>query len=434
MRIAFLFSLILTLAFSPAQDSPTPSPSAQPLRTVSLRFALPPLEGTISLGIYNHDGKLVRTLHREDAISEFTAGHDALETVWDGTDDEGNPLPNGKYAGRGYVVGGLKVEGVDYFFNDWVTDENSPHIQRVENFTWDSGEQLILLVTLAGDKTEVIRCNSSTGGTLNDPGLQSKAVDFHEFVSPERLGVRVEKDRLSLLTSQDWQVVAWPNLNKPKEAALGKDGSVWVIDQVGRDFSETELQEFSAKGEFLRNMTFAPGEPQPRIVRAATMSDQIYLLEQNAALQRLRGLTLIATKKDEAQRPVSDWKVDFEKKIIAHQNFALENGKPVAVGSVPPSSPQKIVQQLRPDPLQNDKPGKAELAVGVDADGSFLKTGDGLPLRTISETPNLTRTLLARPNKNTLDVFQDDGAVVEQYRVSNLEQMIAFDCGDFELK
>jgi hypothetical protein len=42
--------------------------------------------------------------------------------------------------------------------------------------------------------------------------------------------------------------------------------------------------------------------------------------------------------------------------------------------------------------------------------------------------------LLARPNKNTLDVFQDDGAVVEQYRVSNLEQMIAFDCGDFELK
>ena len=162
-----------------------------------------------------------------------------------------------------------------------------------------------------------------------------RAVDFHEFVSPERLGVRVEKDRLSLLTSQDWQVVAWPNLNKPKEAALGKDGSVWVIDQVGRDFSETELQEFSAKGEFLRNMTFAPGEPQPRIVRAATMSDQIYLLEQNAALQRLRGLTLVATKKDEAQRPVSDWKVDFEKKIIAHQNFALENGKPVAAGSRP---------------------------------------------------------------------------------------------------
>ena len=85
MRIAILFSLILALVSSQAQDSPTPSPSAPPLRTVSLRFALPPLEGSISLGIYDHDGKLVRTLHREDAISEFTAGHDALETVWDGT-------------------------------------------------------------------------------------------------------------------------------------------------------------------------------------------------------------------------------------------------------------------------------------------------------------------------------------------------------------
>ena len=84
--------------------------------------------------------------------------------------------------------------------------------------------------------------------------------------------------------------------------------------------------------------------------------------------------------------------------------------------------------------MQNDKPGKVELAVGLDADGSFLKTADGLPLRTISDTPNLTRALLARPNENTLDVFQDDGAVVEQFRVSNLEQMIAFDCGDFELK
>ena len=76
-------------------------------------------------------GKLVRVLHREDAIAEFTAGNDALETVWDGNDDDGNPLPNGKYSARGYVVGDLKVEGIDYFFNDWVTDEKSPHIRRL---------------------------------------------------------------------------------------------------------------------------------------------------------------------------------------------------------------------------------------------------------------------------------------------------------------
>ena len=75
-----------------------------------------------------------------------------------------------------------------------------------------------------------------------------------------------------------------------------------------------------------------------------------------------------------------------------------------------------------------------DLAVDKDADGSYLKTTDGLPLRTISDTPNLTRTLLAPHGEKPLDVFQDDGAVVEQYRVSGLDQMMAFDCGDFELK
>ncbi len=84
--------------------------------------------------------------------------------------------------------------------------------------------------------------------------------------------------------------------------------------------------------------------------------------------------------------------------------------------------------------MQHDEPGKIELAVGFDADGSFLKTADGLPLRTISDTVNLVRTLPARQGDDALDVFQDDGAVVEQFRISNLTEMIAFDCGDFELK
>ena len=96
----------------------------------------------------------------------------------------------------------------------------------------------------------------------------------------------------------------------------------------------------------------------------------------------------------------------------------------------PPTWPQK----LQPSPLERDQPGKVTLAVGFDEDGSFLKTADGLPLRTISDTPHLSRILLARQSENAVDVFQDDGAVVEQFRVNHLEQMLAFDCGEFELK
>ena len=152
------------MATAQAQESstPTPTPSLPASRNILLRFALPPLEGTISLGIYDHAGNLVRVLHREDAISEFTAGHDALETVWDGNDEEGNPMPNGKYSARGYVVGDLKVEGIDYFFNDWVTDEKSPHILRLSQLWMENGELRADAEIAGGKKAEFI-CDQTTG-------------------------------------------------------------------------------------------------------------------------------------------------------------------------------------------------------------------------------------------------------------------------------
>ncbi len=171
MRIAVVF-LVLGLATAVAQESPSPTPATvTPVNAaapqVALRFALPPMEGTISLGIYDHDGKLVRMLHREDAISEFTAGQDALETVWDGNDDEGNPLPNGKYGARGYVVGDLKVEGIDYFFNDWVTDDKSPHIRHLWQLGMENGELRVNAELADGKKTTFI-CDQSTGAITRE--------------------------------------------------------------------------------------------------------------------------------------------------------------------------------------------------------------------------------------------------------------------------
>jgi hypothetical protein len=209
MRIAILFCSILALVSSQAQESPTPSPSpspaAPPLRSVPLRFALPPMDGTISLGIYEHGGKLVRVLHREDAISEFTAGHDALETVWDGNGENGNPLPNGKYSARGYVVGDLKVEGIDYFFNDWVTDDKSPHIRHLWQLWMDSGELRVNADLAGGMKTTFI-CDQSTG-------VMTREI-------PARFGVHCG------------DIPALPNLVSPIDCAAG-NGTTWCVDTVG---------------------------------------------------------------------------------------------------------------------------------------------------------------------------------------------------------
>ena len=205
-----------------ATPSPTPeqTPSAPPTRTVRLSFVPPPLEGTISLGIYDGSGKLVRVLHQEAELNEFTIGADALVTQWDGKNDDGANLPAGKYHARGYLVGHFTVEDL---------------------------------------------------GQASFPAMENNAI---------------------------------PN----------------------------------------------------------------------------------------------------------------------------------VKVKLIPNPLRNDRRSIVDLGIGFDNDGSYLKTIDDLPLFTVSETRNLIRALITKKSEKSVDVWQDDGAAVHQFRVSNVDQMMAFDCGEFDLK
>lgn len=114
-----IVALVLGLTTALAQESPTPSPTATAsptaspaARSVRISFVPPPLEGTISLGIYDHEGKLVRVLVDQGSVDEFDVGADALNAKWDGKDDHDQDLPAAKYHARGYMVGSLKVEDV----------------------------------------------------------------------------------------------------------------------------------------------------------------------------------------------------------------------------------------------------------------------------------------------------------------------------------
>jgi hypothetical protein len=200
--------------------APEQTPSASPARTVRISFVPPPLEGTIDFGIYDNNAKLVRVLHQEAELNEFAIGADALVTQWDGKNDDGADLPAGKYRGRGYLVGSLKVED---------------------------------------------------------------------------------------------------------------------LGQIA--------------------------EPPP----------------QNS-----------------------------------------------------PGASVKV--KLMPNPLANDKRSVIDVAAGFDGDGSYLKTGDGLPLFTVSEAPNLVRVFVAKAGDKSVDLWQDDGAGFHRFRISNIHKMMAFDCGEFELK
>jgi len=231
LRLAILTSLG-AICFAVAQDSPAPaetgsptpeqtplpSPSASTARTVQLRFVPPPMEGTISLGIFDSNDKLARVLHREAKVDNFTIDENALKTTWDGKSDTGEDLLPGRYRARGYMLARPKVEDV---------------------------------------------------------------------------------------------------------------------------------------------------------------------------------------------------------------------GK---VESPPDGAADHISVKLVTNPLVSDTRSVADLGVGFDSNGSFFKTMDGLPLATISQTPNVVRVLITKNGETSADVWQEDGSSIEHLRVSNIDKMMAFDCGFFELK
>jgi hypothetical protein len=99
----------LSVAPSPITEQTPPRLVA---RSVRISFVPPPLDGTISVGIYDRTGKLVRVLHQQANLSEFTIGADALVTQWDGKNDNEEDVPGGRYRARGYAVGNLRIEAL----------------------------------------------------------------------------------------------------------------------------------------------------------------------------------------------------------------------------------------------------------------------------------------------------------------------------------
>src|SRR5262249_14210697 len=95
--------------------------------------------------------------------------------------------------------------------------------------------------------------------------------------------------------------------------------------------------------------------------------------------------------------------------------------------SPPPPETEANVAKVRlaRNHLRKDKRPVVELGIGFNGDGSYLKASDGLPLFKLSETPNVTRAGIAAKSEDAVDIWQDDGTSVHQFRISNVDQMMA---------
>jgi hypothetical protein len=146
------------MASSPPAESTsaaTATPTSAQARSVRISFLPPPLDGTISLGIYDSTGKLVRVLHQQAPLDAFTLGADALVTQWDGKDDDGQDLPPGRYRGRGYLVGMIQVENVPDDPAESVTPANQTKVTiKLVTNPLMKNERPIVELTVGFDDTD----------------------------------------------------------------------------------------------------------------------------------------------------------------------------------------------------------------------------------------------------------------------------------------
>ncbi len=454
-----MFTLLL-LGCLPAlaqEDAELPPPPKRP--GVQITFIPPPLTGTLSLGIYSKAGKLVRTLHREARTKEFVVGLNGLITWWDGKDDAGAVAPKGNYSARGFAVGAVEFQGEAFHFNDWIDDEKSPRLRRITDLRAEGGGLRLIgalrdgrCVTFAVDAAGKMDDVQPFGKVahfahgMNTP-LEQMSADSRwrpireaaeEIAGKSVVALDGEETILALLDEHlllrengEWRWLDLETLKKPVHACLGREKTLWAIDQAE---SGVEVRQYSFAGEFMRRLAIAPEDPAPARIAAALANDAIALLEEAPGVQRVRMLSLDATEAAPEDGAVSStWKVTFSKTIRVGDDLGAIQADLKTEAGEAFAAVEKINVRLLPNQLVRNAITNVDVGVAVDAKGSFLRTADGLPLRRITETPGLKWVSMTKETAGKgVTIFQSDGAVVEEFKARKLANMMAFDAGDYE--
>ncbi|HEY5704698.1 MAG TPA: FlgD immunoglobulin-like domain containing protein [Terrimicrobiaceae bacterium] len=511
-------------------------PALSSEREQRFAFALPEVEGRISLGVFDSEGKLVRTLCVGAQETDFVVGLNGLITTWDGENDEGQPLGAGKYRVRGYLVGdALKAEGVAYHFNDWINDEKSPRITRIEDFRRQPGGFVVLAQTSDSKGPLIFRFDQLRGflwtNSLNAPapatkspgseplpgqsrgatfplaefrgaaGLSSPTADTSRMLAttdhyatvffagsihllkmddgttiktlPESVAhatcMDASDDMLFIGASENIVRIALPGLDPigddktpvafnalaangerklgasssgsevwespgaqwkklPLSAAVsslsfGLEGTFWVT-AIDAENGEPFTGQFDKDGEFLRAYrdAFSPVK-----VCASTAIEEIAVLETSGSAQRLRVLSL--EHKPDAP---GNWAIAFEKTIQDCRRFGIVKGKLAADAGASPQIDHVNIT-LATGGLTPSSPSLA-VRVTFDHAGLWLETQSGLRLAFLASQPNVRRVaLLLGPEKEFLTVYAGDDAVVAEYAVRGLGDIVEIDAGEVEL-
>ena len=216
---------------------------------VEIRFVPPSAQGTVSLGIYDRGGKLVRVLCDEWPIANFAAGLNGLSTEWDGNDSGGQPVAAGTYTARGFHMEDVSVEGEAFYFNNWITSEDAPRIVSVGAIGILAGGDLLLAARLAGDQGALLRYspqNENPWVTLATEPLSAAAQNVKLAVAGGRVFVLTGR-KLRALDLATGKEVAGVELSADPVDVAGREDRLAVLTAGGvKIYDATNLTERSA--------------------------------------------------------------------------------------------------------------------------------------------------------------------------------------------
>lgn len=186
--------------------------TARAASPVPYEFAIPEFTKTVSIGVYDDSGKLIRRLVQQAGIRDFEIGLNGLIGKWDGRNDAGEIVAAGVYHLRGFAVGDLSTEGTAYHFNDWIAE--------------------------LGDDAPIIRVNGIAASPHGGLYLLGETADARDLVFYYRPGFGlVWKRELTHLPVAEFPALPWfhPIAFQPdewRESLIAADEStVAVVDR-----------------------------------------------------------------------------------------------------------------------------------------------------------------------------------------------------------
>ena len=149
------------------------------------------------------------------------------------------------------------------------------------------------------------------------------------------------------------------------------------------------------------------------------------LISDGETAQRVVGLRFQV-----ANQGKSVWEKWFDRSLVPFRFFDLRDGK-VVPADARTDSPPVFVKPAN-NPLENTRQANFQLTVFADDTGAWVASVDGLPLFQVCETKNIKQIRWTSDGANGIRVYVSDGTVVEEYHLTNLENLFRFDAGSFD--